>query len=137
MEKYNLISKILYHLRFFTIGFYFAVIIWHIKNKTPKNITTKDILELFYYDFLHVPIEDCEIIKMTDSELVTRCKNKCPILDFSLRYNIDTNQSCKRISEGPCKFFLKMLDKNIKFTRNYNHIRPYNEDCEETIIISK
>jgi len=137
MEKYSLLLKILYHLRLYTIIFYFAVIMWHIKNKIPKKISTKDILELFYYDFLKVPIEDCEIIKMTNNELVARCKNDCPILNFSLKFSIDTNQSCKRISEGPCKLFLKKLDKNIKFIRNYDHIRPYNADCEETIIISK
>ena len=110
---------------------------WHIKNKIPKKITTKDILELFYYDFLNVPIEDCIIIKRTDNELVTRCKNNCPILNFSLNFKIDSKQSCKRISEGPCKLFLRKLDKNIKFIRNYDHIRPYKDDCEETIIISK
>ena len=137
MEKYSLISKILYHLRLFTIGFYFAAFMWHIKNKIPKKITTKDILELFYYDFLNVPIEDCIIIKMTDNELVTRCKNNCPILNFSLKFRIDSKQSCKRISEEPCKLFLRKLDKNIKFIRNYDHIRPYKDDCEETIIISK
>ena len=93
MEKYILLLKILYHLKLFTMGFYFIAIIWHIKNKVPKKITTKDILELFYYDFLNVPIEDCKLIKMTDNELITRCKNNCPILNFSLNSDIDTRQS--------------------------------------------
>ena len=73
---------------------------------------------------------------MADNKLITRCKNECPILDFSLNLNIDTKKSCKQISEGPCKYVLRKLDKNIIFKRNYGHIRPYKEDCEEVITIT-
>ena len=134
--KFRLIKKLLYHLRVYQIGFYFIALRWHLRHKIPKNITTKDIYELFYLNFLKVPKEECKIIEMTDRKLVTRCKNECPILDLSLDLNIDTKQSCRRISEGPCKYFLRKLNKNITFKRNYNHIRPYEKDCEETIILS-
>jgi len=110
---------------------------WHRRNKTSENVTMEDIYKLFYLDFLKVPVEDFLIIEMTDERLVTRCKNRCPILDFSRMMNIDTKKSCKFVSEGPCKFFLRKLDKNIVFKRNYDHIRPYCDDCEETIILKK
>ena len=128
------IQKILYHLRFYETFFYINALRWHLKNKKPNNITTKDIYKLFYLDFLDVPKKDCKIIDMTKNRLVTRCINKCPILDLSLLLGLDTKISCKRISEGPCKYFLRKLDKNIVFSRNYNHIRPFKKDCEETII---
>jgi len=134
--KNRIILRLLYHFRIIELGFKLSAAYWHSTHKKPKNPTTKEILQLFYYDFLDVPKEDCKIIKITDKELVTRCKNKCPILELSLFLGIDTKKSCKRLSEGPCKFFLKKLNKNISFTRNYNHIRPYKEDCEETITIS-
>lgn len=140
--KYNIqsknktILKILYFLKFYEFRFYLLVHRWHQRNKKPMNITTKDIYELFYLDFLKVPSDDCEIIEMSEKKLITRCKNKCPILELSLYLNIDTKKSCKKISEGPCKYFLKKLDKNIIFKRNYNHIRPYDKNCEEEIIIN-
>ena len=133
----KIIFKIFYHFRIFDFGFYLNAFYWHHKNKTPKNITAEDIYKLFYLDFLNVPEEDCLIVEITKNKLVTRCKNKCPILDLSLYHGIDTKKSCKRISEGPCKFFLRKLDKNIVFRRNYDHIRPYKKDCEETIVIEK
>lgn len=136
MKKNKFVLKCIYHLRFYEIFFYFIAFRWHLKHETPRNITTKDIYELFYLDFLRVPVEDCKIIEMTEDKLVTRCKNECPILNFSTSLGVDTKTSCKRISEGPCKYFLRKLDKNIKFERNYNHIRPYKEDCEETITLS-
>ena len=135
LTKNRFIFKLLYHLRFYEIGFYFYAFRYHLKNKKQKQITTKDIYELFYLDFLKVPLDDCEIIEMSENRLVTRCKNKCPILDISMFLNIDTKQTCKHISEGPCKYFLRKLNKNIIFKRNYSHIRPYEENCEETITI--
>lgn len=136
--KNKLILKFLYHLRIFEIGFYLFAFKWLSKNKgkIPKNKTTRDLYKIFYLDFLKVPIKDCKIIEITDNKLVTSCKNKCPILDFSLNLNIDTKESCRRISEGPCKYFLRKLDKNIVFKRDYNHIRPYKKDCVEIIIIN-
>jgi hypothetical protein len=92
-------------------------------------------LKLFYYNFLGVQKEDCEVIKITDKELITRCKNRCPILELSKHLGIDTKKICKNISEGPCKYFLIKLNKNITFKRNYDHIRPYADDCKEIITL--
>ena len=133
----RLILKLLYHLRIFEIVFYIFAFKWHLKNKRkiPNKISSRDILKLFYFDFLKVPKKDCETIEITDNKLIIRCKNKCPILDLSLNLNIDTKKSCRLISEGPCKYFLRKLDKNIIFKRNYDHIRPYKRDCEEVITI--
>ena len=132
-----LFLKILYHLSFYEILFYLHALMWHFKHKTPDKITTEDVYKLFYLDFLKVSKNDCKIIEINDSKLVTRCSNKCPILDLSLLLGIDTLYSCKRISEGPCKFFLRKLDKNLIFKRNYAHIRPLKKDCEETIILQR
>ncbi len=135
-SRNKIILRILYFLKFYEFGFYLLAYRWHKKNKKIKNITTKDIYELFYLDFLKVPPEDCEIVEMSEKRLITHCKNECPILELSLFLGIDTKKSCKKISEGPCKYFLKKLDKNIVFKRNYNHIRPYEKNCEEEIIIN-
>ncbi len=133
----RLTLKLLYHLRIFEIAFYIFAFKWHLKNKRkiPNKISSRDILQLFYFDFLKIPKKDCETIEITNNKLITRCKNKCPVLDLSLNLNIDTRKSCRQISEGPCKYFLRKLDRNIIFKRNYDHIRPYSEDCEEEIII--
>jgi hypothetical protein len=138
IKENKLILKLFYFFRIFEISFYIYAFIWHSKNKKriPNKITPKDILELFYLDFLNIQKKDCKIIEITKNKLITRCKNKCPILELSQNLNIDTKKSCRQISEGPCKYFLKKLDKNIYFKRNYNHIRPYKEDCEEVITIN-
>ena len=132
----KVVLKLLYHLRIIEFGFYLSAFSWHRKHSLPENITAKEILELFYLDFLKVPKEDCIVVEITEKKLITRCKNDCPILSLSLKLGIDTKKLCKNISEGPCKYFLRKIDKNIVFKRDYDHIRPYKSDCEETIIIS-
>lgn len=132
----EIILRMLYRFRFIEFGFKLSTALWLSNHKTPKNPTTKDILKIFYFDFLGMPEEECQILKITDKELITRCKNKCPILELSLYLGLDTKKSCKQMSEGPCKYFLKKLNKKITFKRNYDHIRPYNADCEEIITIT-
>jgi hypothetical protein len=132
-----LLLKVLYHLSFYEILFYLHAQIWHMKHKTSDKVTIEDIYKFFYLDFLKISKDDCKIVEINNLKLVTRCTNKCPILDLSLLLDIDTLNSCKKISEGPCKFFLRKLDKNIIFIRNYAHIRPYKKDCEETIILKR
>jgi hypothetical protein len=135
IRRHHWFFKLLYFLRFYEICFYFIAFEWHWRHKTPLEISTGDIYELFYLDFLKVPEKDCKIIEMSEKRLITRCKNECPILEISKVLGIDTRRSCKQVSEGPCKFFLRKLNRGIVFERNYGHIRPYAEDCEEIITL--
>lgn len=134
-SKSRSILILFYYLRIGEILFYLDALNWHMKHSIPRDITIIDIYKFFYIDFLGAKKDECRITYIDDNKIVTRCKNDCPILDYSLRINRDTRDVCKRLSEGPCRYFLRKLNKNIVFIRNYNHIRPYEEDCEETILI--
>ncbi|MHA1378017.1 MAG: hypothetical protein ACTSRG_06510 [Candidatus Helarchaeota archaeon] len=127
--------KAFYKIGFFELIFYIQAFFWTLFHKIPKNIKTRDIFQIFYIQFLRVPVENCKIVEITDNKLVTRCDNECFILNLSLRLGLDTRESCKKISEGACKYFLNRINKNIVFKRNYNHIRPKSPSCEEEIIL--
>ncbi len=128
--------KFLYKIGFFEFIFCSYAIFWLATHKRPKNITPKTSLCAFL-KFLRVQKKDCQIVKITNNQIIFRWKNKCPVLDISQCLGIDTKKSCKRISEPVCRFFLEHLSKNIEFKRNYNFIRPYQKSCEETITILK
>ena len=136
-SKSRFILIVFYYLRIGEILFYLSALKWHLKHSKTRDITTMDIYKFFYLDFLNATKDECKIIYQDDDKLVTRCKNNCPILDYSFQINKDTREVCKHLSEGPCKYFLRKLNKNIIFIRNYDHIRPHAEDCEETIIIKR
>ncbi|MEM3066945.1 MAG: hypothetical protein QXI81_06405 [Nitrososphaerota archaeon] len=118
-------------LFFAKIVFFLYGFMWTLKRRSAESL--KDVYQLFYLDFLRLRERDVEIVRFDDEVLVTRCKNPCPILNLSLSLNVDTKISCKMVSEPVCKYVLRRLNPRLVFERNYNHIRPYSESCEETI----
>ncbi|MEM1992305.1 MAG: hypothetical protein QXL13_06755 [Nitrososphaerota archaeon] len=113
------------------IIFFVYGIVWTLKRRSAKSM--KDVYELFYLDFLRLNEKDVEVVKLDDDLLITRCKNPCPILNLSLSLKVDTKISCKIVSEPVCKYVLRKLNPRLAFERNYGHMRPYSESCEETI----
>ncbi|MCS7139410.1 MAG: hypothetical protein N3F04_00725 [Candidatus Nezhaarchaeota archaeon] len=113
--------------------FYFYGFMWALG--APKARKVSEVLELFYIRFLRVQRNHVEVVKLDDYELVTRCRNPCPILWLSLRLSLDTKFTCRYISEPVCKYVLKRLNPNLVFERNYNGIRPYKDYCEERILL--
>lgn len=113
--------------------FFLYAFIWCASPRHAHSM--EDVLKIFYIDFLRVDRKDIEIVNIGENELVTRCKNPCPILWLALRLKLDTKYVCREVSEPVCKYFLKKLNPKLVFERNYNHIRPYRESCEERIYI--
>jgi hypothetical protein len=105
--------------------------LWTLRSQRVESI--KDVLNLFYLGFLGLDKKDVEVVRLNDFELVTRCRNPCPILRLSLMLKVDTRVACKIVSEPVCKYVLNRLNPNLVFERNYNYIRPYSESCEERI----
>ena len=115
---------------FYVYGFLWTLV--------PRNVFSMvDVLELFYYSFLRLNRSDVEVVKLDETELVTRCKNSCPVLWLALRLNLDTKKVCKEVSEPVCRYVLKRMNKTLVFERNYSYIRSYKESCEERIYLRR
>lgn len=113
---------------FYSYGF-----LWTVKPRRIRDM--KDLLKLFYYDFLKLEEKYVEVVKLSDKELVTISRNPCPILKLTLMLGLDTKYTCKLISETVCKFVLKRIDTRLVFERNYEYIRPYRDGCLEKIYL--
>jgi len=68
--KFPKIQKFLYYIRFYQVLFYLCAFHWNITHRVKKPVTTRDIYELFYLDFLSVPVKDCEIIELNEKNLL-------------------------------------------------------------------
>ncbi|QOR94498.1 hypothetical protein IMZ38_00660 [Thermosphaera chiliense] len=106
-------------------------VLWLLKPRKASSMS--DVFKLFYLDFLVLDEKHVEIVKLSDNELVTRCRNPCPILELSQRLRVDTRVSCRIVSEPVCKYVLNKLNPKLVFERNYEHIRPYADSCEERV----
>jgi len=104
-----------------------------IKPKIANSMS--DALKLFYRDFLRVNRKDIEVVRLTDNELITRCKNPCPVLRLSVLPKVDTKEACRKVSEPVCKYVLRKMNPKLAFERNYGWIRPFKESCEERIYL--
>lgn len=111
--------------------FYFYGWAWLLRLRKVESM--KDVYILFYLKFLRLNERDVEVVRLNENELVTRCRNSCPILKLSLLLKIDTRVTCRIVSEPVCKYVLSKLNPRLVFQRNYNHIRPYSDSCEERI----
>ncbi len=69
------------------------------------------------------------------TKIVIHSKNFCPTLEACKILGLDTREVCKELNEEPTQALLQQLDPRLAFTRNYNALRPYEEFCEEMIIL--
>jgi hypothetical protein len=122
-------------LAFSELIFYAYALIWTLKPRKANSMG--EVLDLFYLDFLRLSKSDVEVVKLDENELITRCRNPCPILRLSLMLSVDTRISCRIVSEPVCKYVLRKLNPHLVFQRNYNRIRPYSDSCEERIYLEK
>ncbi|MEM2007341.1 MAG: hypothetical protein QXG17_06670 [Sulfolobales archaeon] len=117
-------------------GLFFAyACIWLLKPR--KAVSIESVVSTFYIDFLRLRRDHVEVVKLGECEVVTRCRNPCPILFLALKRGLDTRYVCQVVSEPVCKYVLKKLNPEIIFERNYGWIRPYSESCEERIYIKQ
>ena len=131
----KLIMLLLYRLRLLELSFYARAYIWHLKNNKPEKLTIMDLYNFFYISFLKVPPDKIEIVEKSENRIFTRCFHDCPLLNTARLLGKDTRELCRRISKGPCEYFIRKFGKNIIVDNEYYRIRPHLPKCEETITI--
>lgn len=132
----SVLGRLIYYLKLVPVYmglavFYLYGALWSLKPRRVKSM--RDVLDIFYYNFLFLKPQHVEVIKLNNNELVTISRNPCPILKLTLLLKLDTKYTCRVISETVCKYVLRKLDPNLVFERDYNYIRPYKDGCLERI----
>jgi len=82
-------------------------------------------------------------IDKTEAPVVSRNKqgitfhsmNFCPTLEACKILGLDTRHVCMRYNENSTDILIKQIDKKLKFSRNYENLRPYTDYCEEMITL--
>jgi len=115
------------------IMFYIYALIWLLKRRRVSNVD--EVLDVFYLDFLRIKEGDVEVVRISRYEVVTKCRNPCPILTLAMKLRLDTKYVCREVSEPVCRYVLRRLNPNLVFERDYSNIRPYSDGCVERISI--
>ncbi len=113
---------------------------WFRENKGTFDFISEDILNSGHRLLLErfgITQEEAPVIKKSDREIVFHSMNFCPTLEACKILELDTRYICKKMNEISTDTLLKQIDGRLKFTRNYDKLRPYTEYCEEMISLSE
>ena len=109
---------------------------WLDENKDRLNLVSNNLEEtynIFYHEYLGLSTQDVKIVEKSERKIVTRWYNYCPVLEACKALGLDTREICKKVYERSTQIFLEKINSRIKFSRNYDKIRPYTEYCEEIL----
>lgn len=110
----------------------------NLKNLKKKENPIDAAYRIFYESFLKISIpKDGELVGKTEKRLVTRWRNNCLVLEACKKLGLDTKEICKKTYHKPAQVFLSRINPKLKFSRNYNCIRPYSSFCEEVITLEE
>jgi hypothetical protein len=82
---------------------------------------------------LDITEKEAPIVEKTSNRITLHSKNFCPVIGACDKLGLDTRIVCKKIFERPMEELLGKIDPRIRFSRNYESIRPHSPYCEEII----
>ena len=111
---------------------------WYAEHGHRLTAGGEDILQAAYRVFLQklgITEDQAPIVQRDEKHLTLHCNNYCPTLEACNLLGLDTRFVCKYLTEKPTTDLIRQIHPKLRFTRNYYHIRPHSDYCEEMIIL--
>ncbi len=77
--------------------------------------------------------DQAPVVHRDETSIVFHSRNFCPTLEACRILGLDTRRVCRLSSEKSTDALVKLVSPNLKFSRNYQRIRPCADFCEERI----
>ena len=109
---------------------------WYEENKDKLNLEGSDVRKaytLFLIKYLGLSPKEVPVVYENERKIIWRSYNFCPVLEACKRLGKDTREVCKKAEEKSVQQLISSINPNLRFSRNYEKIRPYINYCEETI----
>lgn len=109
---------------------------WFAENKERFTFLSDDPLDSAYRLLLarfHIQPEEAPVVSRTDRSITFHSQNFCPTLEACKRLGLDTRHVCRCINEDSTNQLIRRIDPHLRFSRNYEKLRPYAAYCEEMI----
>lgn len=111
---------------------------WYKENHEKFEFINDDILGSGYkllINRFNISEAEAPVIVQSDREIVFHSRNFCPTLEACKILGLDTRIVCKKLNENSTDVLIKQINPRLKFSRNYDKLRPYTDYCEEMISI--
>jgi len=109
---------------------------WYEENKGRLELEGSDVRKayaLLLLRYMGLRQEEIPIVYEDEKKIVWRSRNFCPVLEACARLGLDTRDVCREAEERPVQELISKINPRLRFSRNYEKIRPYSEYCEESI----
>ncbi len=113
---------------------------WSSENCRSYPCKKVDALDTGYQVFLKklgITADQAPIISRDGTRIVLHSKNFCPVLEACKILGLDTRFVCRHLTEHPTTDLLRKVNPKLRFTRNYDKLRPHSNYCEEMIILDE
>jgi len=113
---------------------------WFKENREKFEFLSEDKVYSGYRVLLarlNITEEEAPVVQRSAAEIVFRSRNFCPTLEACKILGLDTRVICKQLNEGSTDRLVKQVDGRLRFSRNYELLRPYSDYCEERISLDE
>ncbi len=89
------------------------------------------------FDHMKINPDHSKMIRISKNKIRIESCNFCPYLEACKKLGLDTRYVCKEIVEPSIQKMCEMINPRLKFSRNYQKIRPHHCDfCDEYFELS-
>jgi tRNA(adenine34) deaminase len=111
---------------------------WFVLNRETFAFLADDPLDSAYRLLLArfgIPPEEAPVVARSERSITFHSQNFCPTLEACRRLGLDTRHVCRLYNEDATNRLIRQIDPRLRFSRNYEKLRPYAPYCEETITL--
>lgn len=101
---------------------------------TLPRVTPREAFEIFIRDYLGADLTTVPVRHEDDREIRWHAANPCDTLEACRELDLPTTVVCRARYDKPVQFLLSAFDPQLRFVRNYAHLRPDQDACEEKIV---
>ena len=113
---------------------------WYAKQAPCPATDGKDIFHSAYRIILQklgISEDQAPIVRCDEKHLMLHSSNYCPTLEACKLLDLDTSFVCKHLTEKPTTDLIRQIHPKLRFSRNYERLRPHSDYCEEMIILEE
>jgi hypothetical protein len=108
---------------------------WYEKNKN-LNLQGTDVRKaytLFIVEFMGLSQLEAPVVYEDEKKIVWRADIECSVLEACRRGGFDTREVCRKGLEKCVQTLVEKINPKLRFSRNYEKMKPYTDYCEEFI----
>lgn len=109
---------------------------WYEQNRGLLNLVGSDprkAYQMVLLEYMGLDSSEVPVVYEDATKITWRSYNWCPVLVACERLGIDTRKVCKLGWEDSVQAMIRLINPNLRFSRNYDILRPHGQFCEETI----